>query len=77
MIEKPALPLFVGMSENLFLGQPKPLILRQVVVEVRRALLMICPATLAEEKRTVRKAPASSRREVFFYFIILFLVSSV
>ena len=54
----------------------------QVIVEVRRALLMICPTTLAEEKKTVRRAPAYSQRSFlllyyplfsFFCFVILFL----
>ena len=58
---------------------------RQVVVEVGRALLTICPATLVEEKKTVRKAPASSQGSFlllyyplfgFFCLVILFLCLS-
>ena len=43
------------MHKNIYIFIP-----RQVVVEVGRALLTICPATLVEEKKTVRKATASS-----------------
>ena len=58
---------------------------RQAVVEVGRALLTICPATLVEEKKTARKAPASSQGSFlllyypifgFFCLVILFLCLS-
>ena len=45
---------------------------RQVVVEVGRALLTICPATLVEEKKTVRKAPASSQGSFLLLYYPLF-----
>ena len=53
--------------------------------QVGRALLTICPATLVEEKKTVRKAPASSQGSFlllyypifsFFCLVILFLCLS-
>ena len=49
---------------------------RQIVVEVGRALLTICPATLVEEKKTVRKAPASSQGSflLLYYPILVFSV---
>ena len=74
------------LSQVIWSGSmPHFVIPRQVVVEVGRALLTICPATLVEEKKTVRKAPASSQGSFlllyypifgFFCLVILFLCLS-